>query len=128
MPGPPTQSTQAEATSGAGDYAVIANQVQGQQLGILFFGVNGPAMIPFGGGVLCMFPPLGRAPIQMSGGSSPVSCDGAFLQYVNDGTVGPNLDQGPGTTNWLQFWSRDPNNGAGNFGTQLSNAAQLNFK
>lgn len=114
-------------TSGAGDYSVTATGVQGFKPGIMFFGVNGAAAIPFSGGTLCMFPPLGRAPIQISGGSSPVSCDGTFAQNVNDGTVSPNLDQGPGTSNWCQFWNRDPNNGAGNLGTQLSNAAQIDF-
>ena len=114
--------------SGAGDYSVTASGVQGFKAGIMFFGVNGAAALPFSGGTLCMFPPLGRAPIQLSFGTNPSSCDGSFAQNVNDGTVSPNLDQGPGTTNWIQFWNRDPNNGPGTLGTQLSNAAQIDFQ
>jgi hypothetical protein len=112
-------------TSGAGDYSVTASNVLGFKPGIMFFGVNGPAALPFSGGTLCMFPPLGRSPIQSSLGSSPISCDGSFSQNVNDGSVSPNLDQGPGTSNWCQFWNRDPGNLPQ---TQLSDACQIDFQ
>jgi len=123
-----TNMPSVQPTSGAGDYSVIANGVQGFKPGIMFFGVNGPAAIPFSGGTLCMNPPLGRAPIQLSNGTGPATCDGMFTQNVNDGSVSPNLDQGPGTSNWCQFWNRDPDNGAGVLGTQLSNAIQLDYE
>jgi len=124
-----TSCPDCQPVSGAGDYSVTASMVQGGKPGIMFFGVNGAAALPFVGGTLCMNPPLGRAPIQISGGSTPTSCDGSFVQNVNDGTVSPNLDQGPGTSNWCQFWYRDPNQpGMGSTDTALSNAVQLDFE
>ena len=112
--------------SGAGDYAVLTNEVEGFKNGILFFGVNGPTALPFQGGTLCVFPPLGRTPVQNSGGSFG-GCDGSYCLFVNDGgATNPLLDQGPGTSNWLQAWYRDPAQADGT-GTALSNALQLDF-
>ena len=115
--------------SAANDYSVFATGIQGLKNGIMFFSSSGADALPFAGGTLCVLPPLGRAPIQNSGGSSPMSCDGSFSQLINDGgAVNINLDQGPGTSNWLQFWARDPQNGIGTQGSLLSNAMQLDFQ
>jgi len=122
-------SSSTPPTSGANDFAVIANGVQGLKNGILFGGNSGPAALPFSGGTLCVTPPTRRSPVQSSGGSGPVACDGSFSQVVNDGTVFPaGLDAGPGNSGWYQYWYRDPNNGAGTLGTALSNAVRLDFE
>jgi len=118
-----------QPVSGAADYAALAASVQGGKAGIMFFGINGQAALPFNNGTLCVSPPLGRAPIQFSGGTTPTSCDGSFSQTINDGgATSPNLDRGPGTQNWMQWWYRDPDNGAGNLGTALSDAAEVTYQ
>ena len=122
-----TTNVVGQPVSGANDYSVIATGVHGFKPGLMFFGINGPAAIfPWAGGYLCMNPPLGRGVIQLSGGSSPVSCDGLYAQVVNDGgAFHPMLDQGPGVATWFQYWYREPMNGAGALGTGLSNAVEL---
>ena len=116
-------------TTGTNDFSVLASSAQGFKNGILFGGNNGAAAIPFSGGTLCINPPTKRSPVQGSGGSSPISCDGSFSRIVNDGLVFPaGLDAGAGNSGWYQYWYRDPNNGAGNLGTALSNAVQLDFQ
>lgn len=119
----------AQPVSGANDYEVAATAVKGFANGIFFFGVNGAAAIPFAGGTLCMTPPLGRLPIQNSLGSGPLFCDGKLAQIINDGgATSPNLDAGPGTSNWLQAWYRDPMNGAGPNGSALSDAVEVTYQ
>ena len=118
-----------QPTSGANDYSVNASSVQGQKFGVLFGGNNGAANIPFNGGILCVNPPTRRSAIVDSGGSGPNACDGSYSVIVNDGIVFPGgLDAGSGNSGWYQYWYRDPNNGAGQLGTALSNAAQLDFQ
>jgi len=117
-----------QPVSGAGDYSVTASQVQGKKNGLVFGGNMGITTLPFSGGTLCVQPPLRRGPIRFSAGSTVMSCDGAFSTIVNTGTQFPTgLDAGPGGTAWYQYWYRDPNNGAGNLGTALSNGLQLAF-
>ncbi len=123
-----TSSPSTAPVSGANDYAVTASNVQGFKNGLLFGGINGPAAIPFGGGTLCVSPPTKRGPLVNSGGSSTVSCDGTYSTTINDGNVIPvGLDAGAGNTAWYQYWYRDPANGAGVFGTALSNAVEVAF-
>ena len=115
--------------TGANDYSVTASSVQGIKNGILFGGNGGPAAIPFSGGTLCVNPPTRRSPLQGSGGSTPISCDGSYSLVVNDGLTFPaGLDAGAGNSGWYQYWCHDPMNGAGTLGTALSNAVQLDFQ
>lgn len=107
--------------SGASDHSLVAGQVQGQKNGLFFYGLGGPAAIPFSGGTLCVQPPLGRGPIQFAGGSGPQGCDGELVQVTN-GSAG--FDPGPGGTAWIQAWYRDP---ANTFGVALSNAVRLDY-
>ena len=103
-----TTDPTAQPVSGAHDYAVVATEIQGFKNGLLIYGINGKAVIPISNGTLCMAPPIGRGTIMSSLGSSPLACDGQYQQIINDGGLrGPNLDRGPGTQNWLQFWGRD---------------------
>jgi len=124
-----TTNRSAHPISGAANYSVTASSVQGFKNGLAFAGITGPAALPFSGGTLCVSPPTKRGPIQNSGGSAPGACDGTLATLVNDGNVIPlGLDAGPGNSGWYQWWYRDPQNGAGNLGTALSNAIQLDFQ
>ena len=117
-----------DPVSGANDYAVTASLVQDGKNGLLFGSLGGAAAIPFNGGVLCMNPPLKRGPVMSSGGINPTQCNGTFATTVNDGAILPaGLDAGPGNSANYQYWYRDPQNGAGQLGTALSNAVELDF-
>ena len=113
------------STSGAGAYLVGATGVHAQKAGLVIAGTAGPAAIPFSGGTLCVAPPLKRGPIMSSGGTT--GCDGFFATEVNALPFPAGLDAGPGQSAWYQYWYRDPANGAGAFGSALSNAVQLEF-
>jgi len=116
-------------TSGAANYFVNATKVQNQENGLLFAGLAGPAALPFNGGTLCVQPPMKRGPIQGAGGLGVNPCKGSYQTLVNDGNVIPTgLDAGPGNSAWYQYWYRDPLNGAGQLGTALSDAVQLDFE
>jgi len=118
-----------QPVSGASSYFVTATDVHTFKNGLVFAGISGPSSIPFGGGLLCVSPPNKRGPIMNSGGSGANLCDGSLMTEVNDGAIIPaGLDPGPGNTGWYQYWYRDPANGAGNLGTALSNAIELDFQ
>lgn len=117
-----------QPSSGASDYAVTASSIQGLMNGLLFVGINGPASVPFNGGVLCVTPPTKRGPLMNSGSGAPDTCTGSFSTLVNDGLVIPlGLDAGSGGSAWYQYWYRDPLNGPGAAGTALSDAVELSF-
>ena len=51
------------------------------------------------------------------------------VQIINDGgATNPNLDRGPGTSNWLQAWYRDPANGPGQDGSALTDAVEVTYQ
>ena len=124
-----TSDLAVQPVSGANDYSVLAEFVHGQKNGLVFGGISGPAALPFFGGTLCVNPPTQRGPLSNSGGSGPLACDGSYALLVNTGMGFPGgLDPGAGNSAWYQWWYRDPDNGAGNFGTALSNAVRLDFQ
>jgi len=93
----------------ASAFDVTATGVLGLKNGLLFYGIVGPANVPFQGGTLCTLPPLRRTTVQFSNGSSPTACDGfhsfdlnAWFQGGND----PNVQIG--TPLGAQYWTRDP--------------------
>lgn len=101
-------------------FSIEATNVLNLKTGLCFYGIIGPAVIPFQGGTLCTLPPLRRTPIQFSGGSPPSSCTGthsfdfnAWLQGGND----PNVQVGQRIN--AQYWTRDPQSSNG---TGLTNA------
>ena len=55
-----------------------ASDVVTSRNGLFFYGLSGPAALPFQGGTLCALPPLRRTMLQSSGGDHNVPCDGAF--------------------------------------------------
>jgi hypothetical protein len=97
------------ASSGSG-FTISCSDVIGQKSGLLFYGLNGTAALPFQGGTMCTLPPVKRTPVQSSGGS-PFLCDGTFAIDMNafaaGGTGDPALSVA-GTIVDCQWWSRDP--------------------
>jgi hypothetical protein len=106
--------TPAIAASGAPDHTgatafdISAANILGNKYGHLFYGVAGPAALPFKGGTLCVAQPIRRTAAQFSGGAAS-TCTGTyhfdFNQYCASGTNPALL---PGTTVWAQYWSFDP--------------------
>lgn len=118
----------ASATSG---WKVSAAPVRNQQIGVLLYGLNGRAAVPFQGGWLCLAAPIHRAIPVSSGGSSPPvqDCSGVYVLDLNayaTGALGghprPELSQ-PGTVVDVQWWGRD-SGFAPPFNTALSNALE----
>lgn len=101
----------------SGSFAVHVSAVEGQKLGLVFRGMNGPAAAPFQGGLLCVAPPVVRFPAQNSGGTAG-SCTGSFTYALTPLVT----SVAPGTSFWMQSWFRDP--GAGS-NTGLSNAIRF---
>jgi hypothetical protein len=110
------------ASAGSG-FLIEVSSLEGQREGLVFYGISGPALTPFGGGssFLCVNHPQQRTGALSSGGTAG-SCDGHLAVDWNHfiavhGGVGVPFF---GTeTVWAQAWFRDP--GASG-GTNLSNA------
>lgn len=95
-------------------YALTSGNVPGGNLGICFFGDQGPAGTPFGtlGGMLCVQAPFVRTPPKASGGQSG-SCNGVYVFTLADLMLaGPSLVV-PGATLHASLWARDPQNADG---------------
>ena len=92
---------------------------------LLFYGTNGSASVPLGGGTRCVESPIARLGLRSTGGSA-ASCSGQLAVDVN-ARVGldPALAS-PGTVVWAQAWARDP--AAANGGTVLSNALRFTMQ
>jgi len=108
----------------ASSFELIATSVVNQQFGIFFYGTAGPTIQPFGGGTLCVLPPIRRTPVQNSGGNvGPSDCSGVlrfdFNAWLRDGND-PALEAG--TKVWSQYWYRDPQAPSG---TGLTNAVEF---
>jgi hypothetical protein len=92
-------------------FTLSASNVRNQQNGMLFYGVNGRAALPWHGGTLCVEPPLRRTPVVNSGGSpAPAAdCTGVLSLDFNAwmaAAIDPALF--PGQRVRAQFYSRDP--------------------
>jgi hypothetical protein len=112
-------SGEARRCSNSG-FDVDVTGVEGQKLGILFFGLA-PAATHWGGGssYVCVSPPTTRILTQSSGGSAG-ACDGAFALDLNTWMfANPYRAPAPGELVYLQAWFRDPPSPKG---TSLSNA------
>jgi hypothetical protein len=114
----------ASQTSG---FTISVTQVEGQQSGLLFYGVGGQVAFPWGGSTsfFCVKSPTERTPVQNSGGTL-AACDGAFgidwLAYIaaTPGALGTPF--GAGDIVNAQAWFRDPPSPKT---TMLSNALEF---
>jgi hypothetical protein len=103
------------SASGAGSFVVTASGVEGQKLGLLFYGISGATSAPWGTttSTLCVKPPQQRTGQSSSGGTSGL-CDGAFTLDFNAylATHPTALGQpfSAGDAVGMQGWYRDPPN------------------
>jgi hypothetical protein len=118
------------AAANAG-FFVGASSVRNNKAGLLMYGTQGRNCSPFGGGILCVKPPVKRTPGTGSGGNPlPANdCSGLYLIDMNafaagaaGGTPSPALLI-PGTVVNCQWWGRDPGFPAPN-NTTLSNGLE----
>ncbi len=102
------------STTAGQSFVIRGDQLRNNKVGLLFFGVNGRATIPFHGGTLCAAPPLTRTPLRSTGGDAApaVNCSGELALDFNDWLWDQPLTSEfrlPGTQFQCQWWSRDPN-------------------
>jgi len=114
-------------SAGAGSgFVVTASGVEGQKLGIFYWGTNGRQAAPWGAGssFQCVVPPVVRGG-QVAGTGAAGQCDGTSSQDVAARWAQkPAGNPGPGAVVQLQFWYRDPANPSGTT-TSLSNALEF---
>jgi hypothetical protein len=109
-------------------YSLTASSLEGQKQGLFFYGVNGPAIAPWGAGgtsFLCVKAPTQRMTAGGSGGTSG-ACNGAlssdWLAYVAANPTALGAPFAPGTAIHAQCWYRDP---AAVKTTNLTNALEF---
>jgi len=102
-------------------FLLLGHDTINQKQGLLFYGLTGPAILPFLGGALCVNPPLKRSPILSTGGNSgPDDCSGLMWFDFVDWTLNGSDDAlGANIPLHAQFWYRDPGD---LFGSSLTNA------
>ncbi len=104
---PSVSASGAPSASAGSGFVIRAGAVEPGNIGILFYGTNGPASTPLQGGFLCVNPPILRTAGQVAGGNGP--CGGTyafdFNAHVASG-VDPQLVPGVGVN--AQYWFRDP--------------------
>lgn len=100
----------AASASASSGFTISADSIRNQQNGLLFYGVNERAALPWLGGTLCVEPPLRRTALSNSGGSpaSASDCSGVLSLDFNAWAAAAN-DPAlfPGQRVRAQFYSRD---------------------
>jgi hypothetical protein len=99
------------SVSSANGFLITAGNVRNQQNGMLLYGANGRAELPWLGGMLCVRPPLRRTPLSNSGGSSAPAnnCSGALsIDFNTWASTSTDPDLFAGQHVRAQFYSRDP--------------------
>jgi hypothetical protein len=115
------------SASAASGFVLAASSLEGQRQGLVFYGVTGANVQPWGGGssFLCVKPPTQRTPVQFSGGTIG-ACDGTLALDWNafratyPGALGAPFSAGDVV--YAQAWFRDP---AAPKTTNLSDALQF---
>jgi hypothetical protein len=110
---PTLSSSGAPSASLSSPFTVTASGVDGQKTGLIFYGISGPTVAPWGSSTstLCVKPPQQRT-TQVSSGGTSGACDGVLAldwngwHAAHPGALGSPI--GAGTTLWLQGWYRDP--------------------
>lgn len=111
------------SVSGADDLHVVASNELNRKPGLAIFG-SGSASLPFGGGLLCVLPPVVRSLGQTSGGSPAGSdCTGAYDFHATHAWLAQH-GWTAGHELFAQYWSRDPFHPDGT-GVALSNALRF---
>ncbi len=112
--------------SGADDFVVSAENVINGSRGMLIWSWQRNAT-PFGGGTLCVLPPLRRTPIVEAGGSPPgmPDCTGR-ISFAFTHAYAALQGFRPGDVVDCQVWSRDANSADGT-GLSLSNALEVRW-
>lgn len=107
---PTIASTGTPSASGVGAFTITAQDLLNNRAGLLYYGF-GEAALPFGGGWLCVQPPIARTPVTLSGGNPPpLDCSGGF-QFDMNAWIASGVDPALAAGNidvFAQFWSRDP--------------------
>ena len=103
-------------STGSG-FQVVARNLRNNKTGLMFYGRNGRANLPYQGGTLCVATPLKRTAADTAGGApSGNDCSGGlsfeFNEFIASG-IDPALQIGVKVN--VQFWGRDqgfpaPNN------------------
>lgn len=104
-----TQGT--PSNSAPAGFTISLTNTRSQQNGLLFYGTNGRAALPWNVGTLCVQPPLRRTPLINSGGSSPrvVDCSGLLTVDFNTwASTSNDPELFPGQHVRAQFYARDP--------------------
>lgn len=99
------------SNSASAGFTISLTNTRSQQNGLLFYGTNGRAALPWKGGTLCVQPPLRRTPLMNSGGSSPrvIDCSGVLALDFNSWAFTANDPElFPGQHVRAQFYARDP--------------------
>jgi Tol biopolymer transport system component len=104
-------------------FSIEATDVPNQRLGLLFYGLAGPASKPFGGATLCVAGPKRRTPPLQSGGNPPAAddCSGSYSLDMNAfaaGALGGNPHAALGLVGQqvnAQVWGRDAASASGVF-------------
>ena len=116
------------ATAASG-FALQAAGVEGQKVGLFFFGTNGRQANPWGSStsLQCVSPPVRRGGVLAASGTAS-SCDGSYSQDLNalwcPTCPGQAKNPGAGATVQAQLWYRDPQN-TSNQTTSLSDAVEF---
>lgn len=97
------------ASAGQGFVLTLNGVISNPTFSIVTYGLNGGASIPFGGGTLCVAPPVSRTPVK-EWPSVPVTCDNV-LTFDFNAWIATGNDPGlvAGQKVWIQYWYRDPN-------------------
>jgi len=113
---PAIGSSGAPSATAPNGFTVTGNNIRNNKNGLLFYGVNGRAALPFQGGFLCVQSQIRRTPAVNSGGTpAPANdCTGVFSLDMNAfarGTLGGTPLAAlsvSGTLVNCQWWGRDP--------------------
>jgi hypothetical protein len=89
------------------DFHITASNVLNNKFGLMIWSAAASSA-PFGGGTLCVMPPVFRTPHQQSGGTvSGNNCSGHYSFHFSSAYMSLQLI-GAGSTIYAQYWSRDP--------------------
>jgi hypothetical protein len=120
---PAMDSTGIPSKSLTSGFTIKSRDVRNNKSGLLFYGMNGAAALPFQGGTLCVATPIRRTPAVTSGGTAPPAndCSGLFqIDFNAFMATGSDPALVAGAAVHTQWWGRDPGFAAPN-NTTLSN-------